>query len=105
MSRLRYLNPFRVRRVVGDVRRAASGGGPAAVRVARVGRPKGIVFPSSQIDLEVIGRDERVNRFTAIVPIPWPYAWSYRIARRLGLPLISGFDPERVRFRLPIPRP
>lgn len=105
MSRLRYLNPFLIRRVVRDARRAASGGGPTAVRVVRVGQPQGIVLPSSRIDVELIARDERVNRFSAEVPVPWPYAWTYRIARALRLPLISKLDPERVRFKLPIPRP
>jgi len=105
VSRLRYLNPFLVRRAVRDARRAFSGGGPTAVRVVRIGRPQGIFLPSSQIDFEVIARDESTNRFTTAVPVPWPYAWGYRVARVLRLPLVRRLDPERVRFKLPIPRP
>jgi hypothetical protein len=37
------------------------------------------------------------------VPIPFPYAWAYRIARRLGVPLVSSVDPERIRLGIPIP--
>jgi hypothetical protein len=105
VSRLRYLNPFLIRRALRDARRALSGGGPAAVRVVRIGRPRGILLPNSRIDFEVIARDESTNRFTTVVPLPWPYAWSYRLARALHLPLIRRLDPERVRFKLPIPRP
>lgn len=104
MKRLRLLNPIRLYRVVRDVRRASRGGGPRAVRVVAVGEPRGLVLPSSSVEFEVVSRDDGVERFRAEIPVPWPYAWSYRVARRLGLPLVSSFDPGRVRFQVPVPR-
>ena len=36
--------------------------------------------------------------------VPWPLAWSYRISRALGLPLVGELDPERLRFEFRVPR-
>jgi hypothetical protein len=37
------------------------------------------------------------------IPVPWLYAWGYRLARRLELPLVSAFDPERVSLDVALP--
>ncbi|HSJ18447.1 MAG TPA: hypothetical protein VK920_10165 [Solirubrobacterales bacterium] len=99
-----YLNPFQLTRAVRGARGALSGGGPKAVRVTGIGAPHGLVLPTSTIYLEVDRKDGTVARFAPEVPVPWPYAWSYRLARHLGVPLVSDFDPERVSFGLPLPR-
>ncbi len=70
MSRLRYLNPFRIRAAVRDIRRVMGDGGPKAIRLAGIGHPSGWVLPSSTITIEVIGRDGRVERFCPEVPVP-----------------------------------
>lgn len=103
MKALRILNPFRIRRVVRQIRGVSSGGGPAAIRLARIGRPEGWFLPAAEIVLEVRARDGSVTTFEPALPVPFPYAWAYRIARRLGVPLVSSFDPEQVSFELGVP--
>jgi hypothetical protein len=103
MSRLRYLNPFRIRAAVRDIKRVHSGGGPARVRLARVGEPEGLIIPTSEIVLEVQARDGTVSRFAPSLPVPWPYAWAWRVARLLGVPLVRSFDPDSVRLDIGVP--
>lgn len=99
-----YLNPIKLAHAARDARKALSGGGPTAVRVTGIGAPEGLVFPTSTVSLEVDRKDGTVARFAPEVPVPWPHAWTYRLARRLGLPLVSDVDPERVSFGFPLPR-
>ena len=103
MRSLRLLNPFRIRAAVRRIREVSAGGGPAAVRLASVGHPEGWLIPTSEIVLEVRARDGSITRFTPDVPVPFPYAWAYRIARRLGVPLVSTLEPEQLSFELPVP--
>ena len=104
MSRLRYLNPFLIRDTVREIRRLSSGGGPKKLRLVRVGHPEGILVPTAEITLEVESKDGNVARFTPALPVPWPYAWAYRVARKLGVPLIRSIDPEKVSFEVALPR-
>jgi hypothetical protein len=97
-----YLNPSTLKRAAQVGRRVISGGGPKTVRVKRVEEPEGLIVPTSSVSMEVEARDGTVTRFAPEVPVPWPYAWGYRLARRLELPLVSALDPERVRFELPL---
>jgi hypothetical protein len=83
-----------------DIRR---GGGPKHVRLNSVSRPEGFFLPTSEMDLSVETRKGGTVRFTQPVPVPWPYAWGYRVARKLGLPLASTLDPEDVSFGLGVP--
>lgn len=99
-----YLNPSVLTRAARTTRRILSGGGPQTVRVTGVERPKGLILPTSSVSMEVEARDGTVTRFAPEVPVPWPYAWGYRLARRLELPLVSGFEPERVSLTLTLPR-
>lgn len=99
-----YLNPFALARAAVDTRRALSGGGPTAVRVTGIGPPEGLILPTSTVSLEVDRKDGTVATFAPEVPVPWPYAWGYRLARHLGVPLVADVDPERVSFGIPLPR-
>lgn len=103
MNRLKLLNPFRIRAAVRAVRESTGGGGPVAIRVTGVERPRGWLIPASRVTLEVKARDGSVTRFQPELPIPFPYAWAYRITRLLGVPLVRSLDPERIRFEVPIP--
>ena len=104
MKALRYLNPFRIRAAVREIRRVMGDGGPKAVRLAGLDHPQGWFLPSSTVTIEVVGTGGRVERFCPEVPVPFPYAWAWRIARRLGVPLVRSVKPERVRVEVPVPR-
>ena len=105
MGRLKYFNPFFIRSLVRDVRRATSGGGPRLVRVARIREPQGIVLPAAEIDIELVAKDGSVESFTAPIPVPWPAAWTYRLARALGVPVVSSLGKEeQVGLSLRVPR-
>ena len=104
MKRLRYLNPFLIRRAVREIRKVMGNGGPRAMRLVEVGHPQGWLLPTATVVIEVRGRNGRVERFSPALPIPWPYAWTYRIARRLGVPLVSDLDPEKLSFELRVPQ-
>ena len=104
MKRLRYLNPFRIRAAAREIKRMRKGGGPARIRLARIGHPEGIVVPTAEIELQVQAKDGTVTTFKPALPVPWPYAWSWRLARLLKVPLVRSLDPERVRFTLGVPR-
>jgi hypothetical protein len=58
-------------------------------RIAEVGEPKGIFTPSSNLVLELEGEDGAIHRFDREVPVPLPLALSYRLGRRLKLPIIG----------------
>jgi hypothetical protein len=102
MKKLRYLNPFFIRDAVRTIRRAV-GSDPKLVRVVGVGHPEGWFLPTSTIEIEVIGKNNRKERFCPLIPVPWPYAWAWRIARRLGVPLVRSIEPEQLGFELPVP--
>ena len=104
MSRLRLFNPFRIRAAVREIRRVQGAGGPKRVRLVSVGHPQGIIVPISEVTIEVESRDGTLSRFATALPVPWPYAWAYRIARKLGVPLVSALEPEHFRFELGVPR-
>jgi hypothetical protein len=99
-----YLSPIKLARTAGAVRSALSRGGPKAVRVTGISPPEGLIVPTATVSLEVDRMDGTVARFAPEVPVPWPYAWTYRLARRLGVPVVSDVDPQRVRFGVPLPR-
>ena len=104
MSKLRYLNPFRIRNAVREIRRVAGAGGPKKLRLTRVGEPKGIVVPMAEIELEVEAKDGTKSTWKPALPGPWPYAWTWRVARLLKVPLIRSIDPSKIRAEVPVPR-
>ena len=104
MGRLRYLNPFRIREAARQVRAISGGGGPKRLRLVSVGEPRGIVIPIARVVLEVEATNGTKARFEPGVPVPWPYAWTWRLARLLRVPLVRSFDAERFGFTVPVPR-
>ena len=88
----------------GAIRKINDGGGPRRLRLVRVGRPDGWFLPSSETTVEVKTASGKVVRFSPEFPVPFFYAWGYRLARRLGLPLASTIDPEDLSFEVPVPR-
>ena len=103
MGRLRYLNPFKIRSVVRDIKRASTGGGPKELRLTRIGEPRGIL-PAAEVEFEVVAMDGTVNSFTTAVPVPWPAGWTYRLARKLDVPVVSSIDHDAIHAEIPIPR-
>jgi hypothetical protein len=104
VSRLRYLNPFRIRAAARQIRQLSGGGGPRRLRLVSVGHPQGVIIPTSRILLEVEAKDGSKTMLEPAVPVPWPYAWSWRLARLLRVPLVRSVQPEHFSFSLPIPR-
>lgn len=104
MSRLKYLNPFRLRAAARQLRSVSGGGGPKRLRLVSVGHPQGIVIPTARITLEVEAKDGTKTKFEPEVPVPWPYAWSWRLARLLKVPLVRSYEPERASFAVDVPR-
>lgn len=104
MGKLRYLNPFRLRAAARQIRSLTGGGGPKRLRLVSVGHPSGVIIPTSRITLEVETKDGSKTTFEPEVPVPWPYAWSWRLARLLNVPLVRSVEPEHFSVSLPIPR-
>lgn len=104
MKKLRYLNPFRIRSAVREIRRALGGGGPTALRIVGFDHPAGWILPTAAVIIEVEGRDGRRERFCPEFPVPFPYAWAWRIASRLGVPLVRDRDARRLNIDVPVPR-
>ena len=100
---MRLLNPWRLLANVRKARSVLDGGGPKLVRLVRVGEPRGLILPSSEIILEVEARDGTKVTLQPELPIPFVWGWAIRIARRLGVPLISDVKPESFRFQVPVP--
>jgi hypothetical protein len=74
------------------------------VRLLGVGRPAGLIIPSSTVGLEIEAKDGTKIRLEPEIPVPFFYAWTYRLARRLGLPAISSRDPENLKLSVTFPR-
>jgi hypothetical protein len=86
------------------VARVALGGGPSRLRVRGITQPSGLLIPSSRLRLEVEARNGETSRWEPQIPLPFPYAWAYRVARWLRVPVISSHDPEDLVFTLRLPR-
>jgi hypothetical protein len=96
--------PSQLHDTAAAIRKINDGGGPRRLRLVRVGRPKGRLLPSSETTVEVKTASGKVVRFTPEFPVPFFYAWGYRLARQLGLPLASTIDPEDLSFEASVPR-
>lgn len=101
---MRFINPFEVQRNLRNVRSLASGGGPKVLRLVRVGELQGLVVPSSEVVIEVERKDGTKVQFDPEVPLPFVFGWAVRLARRLGVPLISSLDPKDLSFEITLPR-
>jgi hypothetical protein len=84
----RLLNPFWLRSAVRQIRKVMGGGGPRGLRLVCLGQPHGVIVPRADVVFAVISADGKITRFETGVPVPWPYAWTYRLARRLGVPIV-----------------
>ena len=100
---MRIPGPGAIRNAVRQLRQVRDEGGPAEVRLERVNRPRGLLFPTSEVTLSVEARSGETVRLTPELPVPWPYAWGYRLARRLGLPIVRTLEPGDIHLALTIP--
>jgi hypothetical protein len=87
-------------RAIGKIK---DGGGPRHLRLVRVEHPQGLFLPSTEATIEVETVSGKVVRLRPELPVPFFYAWGYRLARRLGLPLASTIDPEDLSVEVPVP--
>ena len=95
--------PGQIRDATRRLREVREEGGPTSVRLERLERPHGWIFPRAEATVEIEAKSGKRISLTPELPVPWPYAWGYRLARRLGLPIASTLDPEDVAVSLPIP--
>ena len=100
---MRLVNPWKIYGGLQDMRSVLAGGGPRLVRVVSVGVPRGLIVPTAEVALEIEARDGTRVSLSPEVPVPFPWAWAIRIARRLGVPLISSVEPESIRFQVGLP--
>ena len=84
--------PSQLRDRARAIGRINDGGGPRRLRLVRVGRPRGLFLPSSEATLEVETVSGEVVRLRPELPVPFFYAWAYRLARRLRLSLASTLE-------------
>jgi hypothetical protein len=98
-----YWNPLTLARVGRGVHDIATGGGPASVRLRGIGRPSGWIVPAMPVALEIVARNGHVTSLEPEIPLPFGIGWGYRLAYRLGVPLISDFDPGAIRTEVKVP--
>jgi len=99
----RLLKRLGIRDTIRAVREIAHGGGPVAARLVSVGRPQGLIFTTSEVMLEVERGDGGTTTLAPSLPVPPPYAWAYRVAHALGVPLVSTLEPTDVGFSVRVP--
>jgi hypothetical protein len=99
----RLLRPKYIREALRQLGIVRKHGGPKRVHVQHVGRPHGLILNVSELVLEVEAKDGSRHKIETAVPLPFFYAWAYKLARLLHVPLVSSLDPERLRFSVPVP--
>jgi hypothetical protein len=67
-----------------------------------VGQPSGWIVPSSRLKLEIEARNGTRIHWEPEIPVPFPYAWAYRLSRWLRMPVISSHKPEDLKFSVPL---
>ena len=97
------LRPKYIREAVRQLGIVRKHGGPRRVHVLHVGRPHGLILNVSELEVEVEAKDGSRHKIETAVPLPFFYAWAYKLARLLHVPLVSSLDPERLRFSVPVP--
>jgi hypothetical protein len=80
----------------------AGAGGPRRLRVRGLSQPSGLILPSSRLKLELEAKNGAKTRWEPELPVPFPYAWAYRLSRLLRVPVISSHDPEKLTFSVPL---
>ena len=87
---------------IAKAHRLTSDGGPARVRVHGLGQPSGWIVPSSRLKLEIEARNGTRTHWEPEIPVPFPYAWAYRLSRWLRVPVIASHKPEDLKFSVPL---
>jgi hypothetical protein len=100
----RFLSRKRIRLALQALKSVRAGGGPRRIKLVDVAEPKGVIVPTAMATFEVEALDGTSNRIEVPLPMPFLYGWSYRLGRALHLPLLSSFDPKKVRFDIKVPR-
>ncbi|HZA59104.1 MAG TPA: hypothetical protein VE523_07955 [Solirubrobacterales bacterium] len=93
----------RMRDTARGLKRVHDAGGPKRVRLLRVERPKGWIIPTATAVVDVETESGDTVRIDPALPVPFLFAWAYRLARKLGVPLVSDVDPDDVSFAVPLP--
>jgi hypothetical protein len=94
---MRLLNPFSLVETATNLHAIATGGGPKAVHLLRIGEPQGLIVQRSQVVVEVETRDGGRVRLEPELPMPFLLGWGIRLARKLRVPFISALEPEHFR--------
>lgn len=96
-----WLNPLHLRDGIRDIRRILRGGGPRLVRLAGIGDPEGLLVSAVPFLLEIEARDGTKVELDPRLPLPFVTGWAYRLAHRLGVPLVR--DVNRISFQARVP--
>jgi hypothetical protein len=88
-----------------QVHRMVSAGGPRRLRIRGLTQPSGLIIPTSRLKLEMEARNGAKTRWEPEIPVPFPYAWAYRLSRWLRVPVITSHDPEDLTFSVPLLKP
>jgi hypothetical protein len=83
----------------------ASAGGPRRLRMRGLSQPSGLIIPTSRLKLEIEAKNGAKTRWEPEIPVPFPYAWAYRLSRWLRVPVITSHDPEDLTFSVPLLKP
>lgn len=83
---------IRARGFVTDARAFMSGDIQSA-RLVSVEEPRGIFSPSSEVTVELEGEDGNIHSFQHDMPVPFPFAWGYRLGKRFNVPVLSSLNP------------
>ena len=83
---------IRARGFVTDARAFMTGDIQSA-RLVSVEEPRGIFSPSSEVTVELEGEDGNVHSFQHGMPVPFPFAWGYRLGKRFNLPVLRSLNP------------
>jgi hypothetical protein len=100
----RFLSPKRIKLALRGLRSVRRGGGPRRIKLLNLTEPKGLIVGTSMATFEVEALDGTVETIETAIPIPFLYSWGYRIGRKLHLPILRSFDPQRVHFDVKVPR-
>jgi hypothetical protein len=100
---MRFLNPLKLLQTASNLHAVSAGGGPKAVHLVRVGAPRGLIVQSSEVVVDVETRSGTKVRLDPNVPMPFLVGWGIRLARKLGVPVISSLEPESFAFRFGVP--
>jgi hypothetical protein len=61
------------------------------------------VFPTVSAVVEIETAEGRTVRREPELPVPFLYAWLYRVARHLRVPIVSNVEPSDLALDVPVP--